>query len=371
MLTTDKVLDNAYAQAFLNGSDHPGVKLERPVKTFDKATGGTKTVDTSGAFLIGELEKLDQTMHMPLMNTSWERDVAIRTDITVADEVASYTLSNFGIPSGTASAAAVPGDKRSVISTVSTQLPEIAVDTAIVKNPLIPWGEGFAYSQHELASSAAVGRPVDTQKIRALNLDYQLQMDAQCYRGWTGNGTFGLTNNTTQITPTNLPNGASGHTTWATKQPTEILADLANMLYQPWAASGFAVRPNRLLLDPQNWNIVATLPVTTAGSKSILAYYLESYNAQEGVTPLKILPLKWLTGAGAGGTLLQPGTVNRAIAYTMNGGSWQNEYVRFPFVALQRTPMQFDGLFMKGYYWSRLGTVEITYPETVMYYDGL
>ena len=371
MLTTDKVFDNAYVQAFLNGSDHPGVKLERPVKTFDKATGGTKFVDTSGAFLIGELEKLDQTLHMPLMNTTWERDVAIRTDITVADEVASYTLSNFGIPNGTAAPSLIPGDKRSVISTVSTQVPEIAVDTAIVKNPLIPWGEGFAYSQHELASSAQVGRPVDTQKIRALNLDYQLQMDAQCYRGWTGNNTFGLTNNTAAVTPTNLPNGVSGLSRWANKTQNEILTDLAYMLYQPWAASGFAVRPNRLLLDPQNWNLIATIPVTTAGGKSILAYYLESYNAQAGVTPLQILPLKWLTGAGAGGTLMQPNTVNRAIAYTKNGGSWQEEYVRFPYVALQRTPMQFDGLWMKGYYWSRLGTVEITYSETLAYYDGL
>jgi hypothetical protein len=372
MLTTEKVLDNASvmaAMALLGSSDHPGQKFERPIKTFDKATKGSKFVDTSGGFLIGELERLDQTIHLPLNTNTWDRDLDIRTDITVADEVSSYTLSTFGLPAGTPSSA-LPGDKRSVISTVSTAVPEIAVDTAIVKNPLIPWGQGFAYSMHELASSVQVGRPVDVQKIEALGRDYQMQMDAQAYMGWTGNGTYGLVNSA-QVTPTNLPAGASTYTAWSKKTPAEILTDLANMTYIPWVASGFAVRPNRILIDPANFNLISIMPVTTAGSKSILQYFLESYNAEEGVTPLRVLPLKWCIGTGVGGTRLAANSINRAVVYTKTSGDWKQAFVRYPVVPFQRTPVQYDGLFHKGYYWGRLGTTEITYPETVALFDGL
>ena len=36
--------------------------------TFDQAT-----VDSSGAFLIGELERLDQTLNLPLVGYTWTR----------------------------------------------------------------------------------------------------------------------------------------------------------------------------------------------------------------------------------------------------------------------------------------------------------
>jgi len=38
--------------------------------TYDKYT-----IDSTGAFLIGELERLDQTLHEPLYNVTWGRDI--------------------------------------------------------------------------------------------------------------------------------------------------------------------------------------------------------------------------------------------------------------------------------------------------------
>jgi hypothetical protein len=369
MLTTDKVLDNAYMKAIMNGSDHPGSKLGRPVKTKDG-----KFIDTSGAFLQGELDRRDQTEHAPLFSVSYDRDVPIRTDVTLGDEVSSFTQSNFGTPGGAGTGSA-PGQKRSVISKIATQLPEMQVDLGVVTVPLIPWGEGLAYSLPELESAAQLGRPIDQQKIRALDDEYQLQMDAQAYLGWNGNNTFGLINSPL-VTATNLPNGVSGFPYWQPragvggKTAGEILTDMATMVYAPWAASGFAVKPNRLMLDPQNYNYIRITPATTAGSKSILQYFLESYNADSKDEPLRILPLKWLTGAGSGGTLLQPATVNRAVAYHRFEGSWENAPVRFPLTMLSRTPIQFDGLWHKFYKWGRMGACEFVYPETLAYFDG-
>ena len=44
--------------------------------TFDQAT-----VDSSGAFLIGELERLDQTLNLPLVGYTWTRDIQLREDV--------------------------------------------------------------------------------------------------------------------------------------------------------------------------------------------------------------------------------------------------------------------------------------------------
>ena len=41
--------------------------------TFDQAT-----VDGTGAFLVHELERLDQTLNLPLVNFTWSRDIQLR-----------------------------------------------------------------------------------------------------------------------------------------------------------------------------------------------------------------------------------------------------------------------------------------------------
>lgn len=362
MLTIDKVLDNKQMKTLMAGRDHLGDPLGFRVRI-----GDGKYADTSGAFLVGELERIDLTEHQPLFSVSWDRDVPLRDDVTLGDEVSSFTQSSFGTPSGPGTGSAT-GQKRSFIGKKSTQIPEMEVDIDKQTVQLLPWGEGVAYSLPELTSAAQLGRPIDQQKLNALENEYQLQTDAQVYLGYSGNGSFGLINSSL-VTPTNFPNGASGHPDWPRKTAGEILTDLASLAYTPWAASGFAVKPNRIGLDPQNFNLIRITPATTAGSKSILQYFLESYNMEQD-TPLRIVPIKWLTGAGAGGALLQQGTTNRAIAWHRHEGSWQDAPVRYPATLLSRTPVQFDGLWHKFYKWGRMGACEFVYPETVAYVDG-
>ena len=63
--------------------------------TFDQAT-----VDGTGAFLIDELERLDQTLNMPLVAYTWSRDIQLRDDVSIADEISSYTNSSFAATGG-------------------------------------------------------------------------------------------------------------------------------------------------------------------------------------------------------------------------------------------------------------------------------
>jgi hypothetical protein len=63
--------------------------------TFDR-----RTIDSTGSFLIGELERLDQKLHDPLVAVTWSRDIDLRSDVTIADEVSSFTNSSFAAVGG-------------------------------------------------------------------------------------------------------------------------------------------------------------------------------------------------------------------------------------------------------------------------------
>ncbi|WP_272487599.1 hypothetical protein [Burkholderia vietnamiensis] len=48
--------------------------------TYDRAT-----IDSTGVFLNGQLERLDQTLNEPLVEYTWSRDIYIRSDVSAAD----------------------------------------------------------------------------------------------------------------------------------------------------------------------------------------------------------------------------------------------------------------------------------------------
>jgi hypothetical protein len=162
-------------------------------------------------------------------------------------------------------------------------------------------------------------------------------------------------------------NGASASPLWTSKTPAEILKDVNDLLISVWTASGFAVMPNKLLLPPTQFGWISTQTVSSAGSVSILKYLLENniLKTSTGQT-LEIVPSKWCIGSGSGGTIGTSGTVDRMVAYTQ-----RTDFVRYPMTMLQRTPVQYDSLFHKSTYYCRLGVVEVVYPETIGYRDGL
>src|SRR5580692_7348580 len=100
MINKDNVLNGAQMLTMMGGIDHPGAKMRVPGKVRDAATGGNRTVDGSGAFLVGELERLDQTSHQPLASVTFHEDLPFRDDVTLGDEWTSFTQETFGTPGG-------------------------------------------------------------------------------------------------------------------------------------------------------------------------------------------------------------------------------------------------------------------------------
>lgn len=326
-----------------------------------------KTADSTGAFLVGELERLDPTLHMPLAAVSWQRDIDLREDVTIGDEFSSFTQTTFG-SAGSLGAGNGIRNGKAWIGKMTDQIGGVGVDTGKTPQPLTPWGLEVKYSLLELASAAQLGRPIDDQKIEALKLKHQMDVDEQVYVGDANIGATGLINATLVTNVANVAaTGTGSSPLWSTKTPAQILVDVNELINSVWAASGWAKMPNKIIVPPIQYGLLAANTVSTAGSISTLEFLLKNnvINAS-GMGKLSIVPSKWCQGAGVGGTIGTVGAHDRMVAYTQ-----EKRLVRFPMTMLQRTPVQYDAIYHKFTYYCRLGIVEVVYPETIGYRDEI
>lgn len=312
--------------------------------TFDAAT-----IDSAGSFLIGELERLDQTLHAPLASVTWSRDIQLREDVSIADELSSFTNSAFAAAGGPS-----PGGK-SWVGKDANAIAGIALDIGKTAFPLTLWAMQIGWTIPELESAQKLGRPVDAQKFAGLNLKHQMDIDEQVYIGDT---TLSLTGLTNSAAVTNVTNAQTG--TWATATPEQIKDDVNEILNSAWAASGYAICPSELRLPPVQFGLLVSRIVSDAGNISVLEFLkLNTIANSINGRPLNIQPLKWLAGRGVS-------NADRMVAYTNDPMR-----VRFPMVPLQRTPLEYRDLRQLTTYFGRLGAVEVVYPETVAYRDGI
>jgi hypothetical protein len=311
------------------------------------------TRDSTGVFYVGELERLDQTIHEPLYSVTWGRDIDIRDDITTGDEISSFTNSSF---------AAAGGINPSGIAWIGKDVNAITgaqLDIGKTPQPLFLWGMELSYTMPELASAMQAGRPIDTQKYDVIRTKHQMDIDQLVYTGDPVVGSYGLLNHPAVTNVSNVTGG-----TWAAAitaaTPDIMLAQVNELLASVWAASGWAVMPTELRVPPQQFGQLVANKVSTAGNVSVLRFLQENSlsNSQNG-RPLNIQPLKWLVNRGAANS-------QRMLAYTK-----EKNRVRYPMTPLQRTPLEWRSLYNITTYWGRLGMIEVVYPETLGYRDGI
>lgn len=310
--------------------------------TFDQAT-----VDSTGAFLVHELERLGQTLNLPLTSQTWSRDIELREDVSIADEVSSFTNTTF------AAAGTPNANGKNWINQLATAIAGLNVDIAKTGFPLELWGMELGWTVVELAAAAQVGRPIDTQKYDGMQLKWNMDTDEQVYIGDAVKGAKGLLN-LSQVTPTNAAK------TFATSTPDEIRAAINQVLSNAWTRSAYSKVPEDLLIPPEQYSFLASTIVSSAGNQSLLTYLETNTIAfHQNGKPLNIRPVKWAIGRGVAGK-------DRMVAYTND-----KKFVRFPMVPLQSVPIQYRGIYQLVTYYGKLGAVEPVYPETLNYMDGI
>jgi len=313
------------------------------MQTFDQ-----RTIDGTGAFLVGELERLDQTLNAPLVSYTWSRDIQLREDVSIADDISSWTNTSFAA----AGSGANPNGKNWV-GKDSTAIAGVSVDIDKAGNPLSLWGMELGWTVIELQAAEQVGRPIDTQKYEGMQLKWQMDNDEQVYVGDTAlnlKGLFNLNN----VTLNNAPK------TWANSTNDEILDSVNSILTAGWLASAYSVVPSSLRIPPIQYSLLASRKVSEAGNMSLLTYLATNTIAfHNNGQPLDIKPVKWLAGRGVSGK-------DRMVAYTND-----KKYVRYPLIALRSIPIQYRGLYQLVTYYGKLGAVEPVYRETIAYCDGI
>ncbi|MFJ5317200.1 DUF2184 domain-containing protein [Pectobacterium versatile] len=309
--------------------------------TVDRAT-----IDSTGAFLVGELERMDQNLNMPLTSVKWSRDMPLRSDISIADEVSSFTNSDFASVGG-------PNPRgKNWMGKKGTAVSGVELNIVPTRNNLTPWAMELGWTVLELASAQKLGRPIDVQKYEGMKLKFAMDTDEQVYIGDTDLGVRGLLN-----LPDVFPIAAAAPWT-ATTDPDVIVQDINLVLIEAWVRSGYAVCPSKIGLAPELFALLSSKKVSSAGNISVLEYVkINTIAFQENGEPLEIVSMKWASGLGAGGA-------HRIVAYTQD-----EKYVRFPMVPLLNTPLEYRGMQQLSVYYGKLGQVETPYSNTISYLD--
>lgn len=309
--------------------------------TIDKAT-----TDAAGAFLVGELERLDQTLNLPLVSYKWSRDMPLRSDVSIADEISSFTNTDL------AAAGGVNPNGKNWIGKNSTAIPTTNLLIEKTPQPLTLWGMELGWTLPELASAQQLGRPVDVQKYDAMQLKWNMDIDEQVYIGDIDLGITGLLN-LAQVIPV-----AAAAAWTATTDPDIIVQDINLLLTSAWLSSGYAMCPRKVGMAPELFGLLSSKKVSSAGNISVLEYVkINCIAFQENGEPLEIVSMKWASKRGSAGA-------HRVVAYTQD-----EKYIRFPLVPLLNTPLEYRGIYQLTTYYGRLGQIEAPYGNTIAYLD--
>lgn len=315
--------------------------------TFDK-----QTLDSTGSFLIGELERLDPILHLPLMEVSWDEDIDVRTDVTIGDDLSSYTVSSFAAQPG------VAGSEISWVGKRANAIPSVDIDTGKTAQRIEPWARSIDWTIYELEASKLLNRPIDEQKHEALQRKWNFDLDHVTYVGDTVMAMNGMLNHPLM---TNVANAITG--SWSSATPNLVLADFNELLTSVAGFSALAVMPDTVLLAFPDLTLLASSLISSAGNISVLEFLLRNNASKAASVNLKIKGRKWLVGtsntfgglAGRG-----PTSKNSMMAYRKD-----KRYIRIPVVPLLRTNLEFRDIRQLVTYYGRIGQVEAVYPETM------
>lgn len=303
-------------------------------------------IASTGAFLVGELERLDPQLYEPLSDFTWSRDIDLREDVTIADEVTSFIYSTYAGGFGGM------GSGKAWIRGAETTVGSVSVSASKVTTPITPWGMEVSYDIFELQKAMQVGRPIDVQKYEAMKLKHQLDIDIQVYLGDDQVGVKGLLNAEDRVQKMDLdafdPQTATAE---------QIIDYFNTILNDAWKVTQYVRMPNTMLLPPAFFAALASkqLPNT---AMNMLEYVSKNNLVVANGGSLTLRPVKWLADAS-----INEGR-GRIVAYTK-----AKDVVRFPLVQLQSMPVQYRGYKQCVPYFGALGGVEFVRPELVFYGD--
>ena len=307
----------------------------------------------SYAFLIKELEKVDQKILEPLTGTDWPRDMPVLSGGGLLESIASIDVTY----------ASSGGDEDNLFFEAANDIPVIQADMTKKAARTFNFAEYMAFTWMEQEKMRNIGRDPETFLNKGIRLHCDKVIDRNVYRGFNRVSSTGLTNNPDITRTTAMPHTpGQNDTQWYFKTADEILDDINTVISAVWSANDCAsdALPNHILVPPGHYGQLVTRKVADDASKSILTYIEENNLATKQGHELKISPCKWCKAAGSDAT-------DRMVVYT-------NREDRICFNMTQpltRLETERADMRIKIPYFCQFSEVRFLYPSTVRYMDGI
>lgn len=319
---------------------------------FNPFTTHSKTRDSGLAFLVGELEKRDETLYQPLTQYVWQRDMPVKTGGGAVDYV-SFLNINWGTTQ----------NNNGYITGNTDALDTVSVDIGKTLGRVRVWGKLLKVGFVDMLRANQVGRSLDDMLSQGIVKIYNKELDRVTMEGWSELNIPGLYNNTDVQSALVADNAGGTSKLWTAKTPDEILEDVNEIITSVWAAGEYDedAIPNQLNIVPARYGYIVTRKVSEAGNISILKYLEENNLATSKGVQFKIMDNRYGESAGAGST-------NRMVAYKNS-----EDKIRFHLpIPLTRafTSMDANKFAYLTPYYAFISQVEFVYTETVAYRDG-
>lgn len=255
--------------------------------------------------------------------------------------------------------------KAQQMNMAGKDIPMVAGGGKEIKYPVVGWAIGATWTLQELQSFVVAQRngrgrysPEQIRQQAAIR-GVEEALNDQALFGTPETNIYGALNH--PLVPNGpVATGASGSTTWTTKTPDEILADINGLADTIWNYSKMRERPNKLLVSPKAWSILKNRRLATAGytAMSILTYVIQ--NSQYFKSEEDIVPINELAGAGFDGT-------DKMVAYAKNP---DKVCVEIPQEAESLPVQQSLFSYIMLWYAYSAGTV-LRFPRSMGYAEGL
>lgn len=331
--------------AVLGGANRAGM----PTMTLD-----AQGIASGGAFLISELAKRDNDLRKPLTSFTYPRDIVVEVGGGWADYVEGMSV-QYGV-TGSAGASPVQAGGSNGLPIV-----QASYDKGLFK------AHAFAVALRvmwqDMQRANFVGRSLDQALQDGVRMAYDKHMDQNVYTGITEYGSTGLINDS-GVTVTTAAAGAATTTTWATKTPKEILKDVNDAITAAWAAAEYdeSAIPNHIIMPYEQYTYILNTMVTDLAETTILDYILKNNIAAKNGKQLFIGATRWCKGAGAS-------SKDRMVVYC-NDRRFVKMDELVPLSRAMTQPSATNFCYDTAYA-ANITEVQIFYPQTMLYVDGI
>ena len=309
---------------------------------------------SSGAFLVGELEKQDPRLIEPLTSYYYPRDLDVMPGGGWVD-----TVSNVFVDYGTTA-----NEEDSLMGKETTNIPVSQANITKDVWKTSKFGEVLRLPLFDDLAMQQVGRSLSQILDQGIRLNYNKILDRNAYNGFTKADTYGLVNSP-DVTSANVALNAAGTSRlWVNKTPNEIMYDINTLVTTTWAQAEYDLSgmANRILIDPYNYAYLANTLVSIAGNTSILKYLLENNIAVNQGRSLEIYPSRWCLAAGVSST-------QRMVAYVKDPlrANWD---LTVPLTRVMTAP-NVQAASYETLYAAQFSQVKFLSYQTIVYADGI